>query len=90
MSIHVSVQLHTKYLFVQESHHFYNFLPNGKYFLSIHTKIIVVCGNNNTLSIDTTQQGETKMKRRGCPSGKLLLEVTSPKVGGASPKLNCL
>ena len=25
-------------------------------------------------------QGETKMKRRGCPSGKLLLEVTSPKV----------
>ena len=26
------------------------------------------------------QQGETKMKRRGCPLGKLLLEVTSPKV----------
>ena len=25
-------------------------------------------------------QGEMKMKRRGCPSGKLLLEVTSPKV----------
>ena len=25
-------------------------------------------------------QGETKMKRIGCPSGKLLLEVTSLKV----------
>ena len=25
-------------------------------------------------------QGETKMKREGCPFGKLLLEVTSPKV----------
>ena len=50
----MSVQLHTKYLFVQESRHFYTFLPNCKFFLSIHTKI-VVCGNNNKLAIDTTQ-----------------------------------
>ena len=54
LSIHVSVQLHTKYLFVQESLYFYNFLPNCKYFLSVHIKIVVP-GNNNKLSIDTTQ-----------------------------------
>ena len=30
--------------------------------------------------IDSPHQGETKMKRLGCPLGKLLLEVTSPKV----------
>ena len=33
------------------------------------------------------QQGEMKMKRWGCPLGKLLLEVTSLKVWGASPKI---
>ena len=39
-------------------------------------------------SIVYYNQGETKMKRHRCPPGKLLVEVTSPKVCGASPKLN--
>ena len=51
---------------------------------TVRNKIHVECRR-----ILNMTQGETKVKRRGCPSGKLLLEVTSMKVWGASLKLNC-